>query len=126
MHRYCFTADPFNPGWENPMVPPGTYSPRHHRCLCLHLFLSFRLSCHRPEHLGRFRQGICQPLHLPCISGHGEENTFRNNLCHDPKQHERFPENSVPAKLVLVYPYKMSRLNVQKILYKNVQLICRF
>ena len=85
-------------------APPGTYSPRHHRCLCLHLFLSFRLSCHRPEHLGRFRQGICQPLHLPCISGHGEENTFRNNLCHDPKQHERFPENSVPAKLVLVYP----------------------
>ena len=38
------------------------------------------------------------------VSLDGEENTFRNNLCHDPKQHERFPENSVPAKLVLVYP----------------------
>ena len=85
--------------WSRPEpTAPGTTT------VSVSTYSSVSHSCHRPEHLGRFRQGICQPLHLPCISGHGEENTFRNNLCHDPKQHERFPENSVPAKLVLVYP----------------------
>ena len=50
---------------------------------------------------------------------------IRRNVIRDLLQAQA-PEEVIKSIIRPEIEYKMSRLNVQKILYKNVQLICRF
>ena len=48
------------------------------------------------------------------------------NTLRDLVKWKKLPVLQVGRKVLIKTDYKMSRPNVQKILYKNVQLICRF